>query len=59
MIVTAGMLLDYKINHRGEDEHTNWRIPFQFSTVTWTLLIIYHILVFVSVEQAPCRPPIT
>lgn len=40
------MLLDYKIKHR-EDEHTNWRIPFQFSTVTWTLLILYHFMVTV------------
>lgn len=46
LVATAGMLLDYKINHR-EDEHTNWRIPFQFSTVTWVLLIIYHFLVTV------------
>ncbi|KAJ4385546.1 hypothetical protein N0V93_009975 [Gnomoniopsis smithogilvyi] len=45
LIASGGMLLDYKIKHR-EDEHTNWRIPFQFSTVTWVLLIIYHILVF-------------
>lgn len=46
LVATAGMLLNYKIKHR-EDEHTNWRIPFQFSTVTWVLLIIYHILVTV------------
>lgn len=46
LIVAAGLLIDYKIKHR-EDEHTNWRILFQFSTVTWFLLIIYHILVFV------------
>lgn len=41
------MLLDYKIKHR-EDEHTNWRIPFQFSTVTWVLLILYHFMVTVG-----------
>lgn len=46
LIATGIMLLDYKIKHR-EDEHTNWRILFQFSTVTWVLLIIYHILVTV------------
>lgn len=46
LIASGGMLLDYKIKHR-EDEHTNWRIAFQFSTVTWVLLIIYHVMVFV------------
>lgn len=40
------MILDYKIKHR-DDEHTNWRIPFQFSTVTWVMLIIYHCMVTV------------
>ncbi|CAN8102680.1 unnamed protein product [Discula destructiva] len=45
LIVAAGMLIDWKTKQR-EDEHTNWRIPFQFSTVTWFLLIIYHIMVF-------------
>lgn len=45
------MLIDYKIKHR-EDEHTNWRIAFQFSTVTWLLLIIYHILVFVRLSSS-------
>ncbi|KAF3767276.1 hypothetical protein M406DRAFT_251747 [Cryphonectria parasitica EP155] len=44
MIAAGGMLLDYKIKHR-DDEHTNWRIPFQFSTVTWFLLILYHLMV--------------
>lgn len=45
------MLLDYEIKHR-EGEYTNWRIPFQFSAVTWFLLIIYHVFVFVS-ETGP------
>lgn len=44
------MLIDYKIKHR-EDEHTNWRIAFQFSTVSWFLLIIYHILVTVRLTR--------
>lgn len=47
LIVTGGMLLDYKIKHR-EDEHTNWRIPFQFSTVVWVLLTLYHLMVTVG-----------
>jgi hypothetical protein len=41
------MLLDYEIKHR-PSEYTNWRIPFQFSAVTWLFLIVYHVLVFVS-----------
>lgn len=45
------MLLDYEIKHRPAD-HSNWRIPFQFSAVTWFFLIIYHILVFVSVDRS-------
>ncbi|KAK7729125.1 hypothetical protein SLS63_006253 [Diaporthe eres] len=45
LIATAGMLLDYEIKHR-ESEYTNWRIPFQFSAVTWSMLIVYHVLVF-------------
>lgn len=57
LIGTAGMLLDWKIKHR-EDEHTNWRIPFQFSTVTWTLLIIYHILVFVRLARPLAFPSV-
>lgn len=42
------MLLDYEIKHR-PSEYSNWRIPFQFSAVTWFFLIVYHVLVFVSV----------
>ncbi|PSS05221.1 hypothetical protein BD289DRAFT_501848 [Coniella lustricola] len=44
MIATAAILLDYKTKHR-EDEHTAWHIPFQFSTITWLLLVLYHIMV--------------
>ncbi|KUI54497.1 hypothetical protein VP1G_01907 [Cytospora mali] len=45
IVVTSGMLIDYKICHR-KDEHSNWRIPFEFSTVTWFLLLLYHTMVF-------------
>lgn len=47
MIATAGMLIDYEIKHR-ESEDTKWRIVFQFSAVTWILLLVYQIIVFVS-----------
>jgi hypothetical protein len=50
LIATAGMLLDYEIKHR-PSEYSNWRIPFQFSAVTWFFLIVYHVLVFVSVTR--------
>lgn len=46
LIATGAMVLDYKMKHR-DDEHTNWRIPFQFSTLVWVMLIIYHFLVTV------------
>lgn len=45
MIVTASMLINYKAKHQ-VDDHSRWRIPFQFSTVTWFLLLLYHIMVF-------------
>ncbi|KAI2626287.1 hypothetical protein GGS21DRAFT_540997 [Xylaria nigripes] len=38
----AGVALKYKIE--SEDDHTNWRIPFQFSTVTFVLLWTYHLI---------------
>ncbi|ROV98053.1 hypothetical protein VMCG_07050 [Cytospora schulzeri] len=45
MIATTFLLINYKTKHQ-KDEHSYWRIPFQFSTVTWFLLLLYHILVF-------------
>ncbi|KAJ1334199.1 hypothetical protein MN608_04205 [Microdochium nivale] len=35
-----GVALKYKLEQ--EDEHTKWRIPFQFSTVSFLLLWAYH-----------------
>jgi hypothetical protein len=55
MIVTASMLINYKAKHQ-VDDHSRWRIPFQFSTVTWFLLLLYHIMVFVC-PQLPARFP--
>lgn len=42
----AGVSMKYKLNT--EDSHTNWRIPFQFSTVTFSMLLAYNIQVTVS-----------
>ncbi|KAI1074047.1 hypothetical protein F5B20DRAFT_574375 [Whalleya microplaca] len=38
-----GVSLKYKLEL--EDEHTRWRIPFQFSTVSFILQWAYHLLV--------------
>ena len=46
----SGMLLDYKIKYEyGEDEEkTAWCTLFEFSTVAFVLLWLYHFIVFVS-----------
>ncbi|KAI1738842.1 hypothetical protein F4680DRAFT_466931 [Xylaria scruposa] len=41
----AGIALKYKLE--SEDDHNGWRIPFQFSTVSFVLLWIYHLLTLV------------
>ncbi|KAI1816921.1 hypothetical protein GGS20DRAFT_133081 [Poronia punctata] len=41
----AGVALKYKLDT--EDEHTAWRIPFQFSTVSFVLQWIYHMLTMI------------
>ncbi|KAI1820051.1 hypothetical protein F4861DRAFT_546103 [Xylaria intraflava] len=38
----AGVALKYKLE--SEDDHTGWRIPFQFSTVAFVLQWIYHLI---------------
>ncbi|KAI0206550.1 hypothetical protein F4808DRAFT_123347 [Astrocystis sublimbata] len=38
----AGVALKYKLG--SEDDHSNWRIPFQFSTVSFVLQWIYHLI---------------
>ncbi|KAI1169643.1 hypothetical protein F4777DRAFT_584713 [Nemania sp. FL0916] len=38
----AGVALKYKLE--SADDHTSWRIPFQFSTVAFVLQWIYHLL---------------
>ncbi|KAI5921503.1 hypothetical protein F4810DRAFT_712541 [Camillea tinctor] len=39
----SGVSLKYKLEN--QDDHTRWRIPFQFSTVSYSLLWAYHVLV--------------
>lgn len=52
-LVFAGYLstvLGFAVKYKLEqvDEHTKWRIPFQFSTVSFVLLWAYHNLTAVS-----------
>ncbi|KAK3389189.1 hypothetical protein B0H63DRAFT_463150 [Podospora didyma] len=46
LTAVGGMLIDYKINHRGDDAHTSWRILFQFSSLAFVLLWLYHFIAF-------------
>ncbi|KAK9769667.1 hypothetical protein SCAR479_13666 [Seiridium cardinale] len=43
LISVAGVSMKYKLEI--EDSHTRWRIPFQFSTVTFVLLLAYNLQV--------------
>jgi hypothetical protein len=47
----GGMLLEFKLKR--EDGHTDWRIVWQFSTLSFALLLIYHLIVFVSGRLPP------
>ncbi|KAH7039637.1 uncharacterized protein B0I36DRAFT_357039 [Microdochium trichocladiopsis] len=40
LTTVLGFALKYKLEQ--DDEHTKWRIPFQFSTVSFVLLWAYH-----------------
>ena len=44
------MLLHYKL-HDKPDEHTGWHILFQFSTVSFFLLWLYHLIAFVCLNS--------
>lgn len=48
------MLLDYKLYKR-QDGDSPWRIAFQFSTIAFILLWLYHLLAFV---WPPVSPPL-
>ncbi|KAI0489958.1 hypothetical protein F4859DRAFT_509536 [Xylaria cf. heliscus] len=38
----AGVALKYKLE--SEDDHSGWRVPFQFSTVSFVLQWVYHLV---------------
>jgi predicted small integral membrane protein len=44
----AGVALKYKLE--SQDDHTSWRIPFQFSTVAFVLQWAYNLVTLVSVH---------
>ncbi|KAM7195766.1 hypothetical protein V8F20_007336 [Naviculisporaceae sp. PSN 640] len=47
LTVLMGMLLHYEINWREKDDgYTPWRIPFQFSSLSFALLWLYHVIAF-------------
>jgi hypothetical protein len=47
------MLLDFKLSR--EDDHNEWRIIFNFSTVSFVFLWFYHMIAFVSGFDGFCR----
>ena len=44
LIAVVGMTVHFKFDR--DDHHSDWRVLFQFSTVTWTLMLAYHVMVF-------------
>ncbi|KAK8062464.1 hypothetical protein PG997_014561 [Apiospora hydei] len=45
LLTVMGISLKYKLET--EDDHTRWRIPFQFSSVSFILLLLYNLQVTV------------
>lgn len=55
LISVFGISLKYKLDQK--DDHTGWRIPFQFSTVSFVLLTLYHLQATVgSILPPPSAP---
>ncbi|KAI3331618.1 hypothetical protein HD806DRAFT_546025 [Xylariaceae sp. AK1471] len=52
----AGVALKYKLET--EDDHTSWRIPFQFSTVSFILQWVYHLVVLIWTGMHTFEPNI-
>ncbi|KAK6836597.1 hypothetical protein PG987_007092 [Apiospora arundinis] len=51
LLVVLGFSTKYKLEM--EDDHTRWRIPFQFSSVAFSSLLMYNLLVTVSLNHKP------
>ncbi|KAF4860305.1 hypothetical protein CGCSCA1_v015084 [Colletotrichum siamense] len=43
LTAVGAMILDYKL--REKSPYSNWRVVFDFSIVTYSLLLIYHLVV--------------
>ncbi|KAH8895834.1 hypothetical protein GQ53DRAFT_854040 [Thozetella sp. PMI_491] len=44
LTAVGGMLIDFKLQR--DDPHTNWRILWQFSSMSFLLMWLYHVTVF-------------
>uniref|UniRef100_L2FNZ2 Uncharacterized protein n=1 Tax=Colletotrichum fructicola (strain Nara gc5) TaxID=1213859 RepID=L2FNZ2_COLFN len=47
LTAVGAMILDYKL--REKSPYSNWRVVFDFSIVTYSLLLIYHLVVLVRI----------
>ena len=54
LTAVGGMLIHFKLQQ--EDAHTDWRILWQFSSLSYLLLWLYHLIVFVSPAPAQTTP---
>ena len=48
LLTVLGISTKYKLEI--EDDHTRWRIPFQFSSVSFVLLLLYNLVVTVCLN---------
>jgi hypothetical protein len=48
LTAVGGMLIDYKVERIDDEQHNLWYQLWQFSTITFALLWVYHVIVFVS-----------
>jgi hypothetical protein len=44
VVAVYGMTLAFKVE--GDHHHSNWRLLFDFSNITWLLILLYHVTVF-------------
>ncbi len=44
VIAIVAMTTHYKLQR--QDLHSDWRLIFQFSSITWGLILVYHVTVF-------------
>lgn len=44
LVVVFGMSSHFKLDR--DDDHSAWRFLFQFSSITWAMILAYHVMVF-------------